>query len=85
VKTKADWFLPENQRWVLERRMAYLVRQHMRATEAGKDTSYSVHALTMAHSDYTYWKGFWDVVKGANTSFAKSLKPMAQVVCPWQC
>lgn len=81
VRSKSDWFILENQKWVMERRLAYLVQQHMKATKAGKDTTYSVHELTMAHSDYTYWRGLWEVVNNVESNIAPSLKALSQVVC----
>ncbi|EEP81962.1 predicted protein [Uncinocarpus reesii 1704] len=81
VSSESDWFKPENQQWVLEQRLATLVRAHLDATESGKDTSFSVHELTMAHCDYIYWRGFWDVVrKAAGFPFYTSLDALAQVV-----
>jgi acyl-CoA oxidase len=57
-----DWLRPDVHRWALERRLVRLVRAHMEDTEAGRDTSYSCHALTMAHSDFVYWKGFRELL-----------------------
>ncbi|KAF2095533.1 acyl-CoA oxidase [Rhizodiscina lignyota] len=79
VRSKSDWFALENQQWVMERRLAHLVEQHIRATKAGKDTSFSVHELTMAHSDYTYWRGLWEVIPSVDSSIAEPLKAIGQV------
>lgn len=81
VKTEEDWFKPENQQWVLEHRLASLVRDHIEATDGGKDTSFTVHELTMAHCDFVYWKGLWEVIKNAGSApFVGQLEAIAQVV-----
>lgn len=58
LTAQSDWLRPEVQRWALEERLVSLVSQHIADTEAGHDTSYSSHALTMAHGDMVYWNGF---------------------------
>lgn len=63
INSEADWYRPEVQRWALEERLIHLVDQHIEDTDAGRDTSYSCHALTMAHGDFVYWKGFYDVLQ----------------------
>lgn len=81
ANSDADWFKLENQRWVLERRLATLVKYYMNASNAGKDTSFTVHELTMAHCDFVYWQGFWDVVnRAAGSEFIGQLEALAQVV-----
>ena len=81
VSSESDWFKLDNQRWVLEGRLATLVKAHMEATNAGKDTSFTVHELTMAHCDFVYWRGFWNVIeRTSNTGFVEQLKALAQVV-----
>lgn len=62
IETEKDWCRPEVQRWALEERLIQLVEQHIEDTEAGRDTSYSCHALTMAHGDFVYWKGFRELL-----------------------
>lgn len=79
VTTESDWYNPDNQRWVLEKRLASLVQDHIESTAAGKDTSFSTHALTMAHCDFVYWKGLWDVIDKADQDFQEPLKAVAQV------
>ncbi|ODH48454.1 hypothetical protein GX48_05431 [Paracoccidioides brasiliensis] len=80
VSSESDWFKTEAQQWVLERRLATLVKTHMEASEAGKDTSFAVHELTMAHCDFVYWRGFWEVIKEASgTEFIQQLEALAQV------
>ena len=84
INSATQWFSIPVQKWALEHRLANLVQQHLQDTEAGIDTSYSGHALTMAHSDYVYWKGFWKSVQSvekAGESFGVHLRALAQVVC----
>jgi acyl-CoA oxidase len=79
--TEADWFKLDNQRWVLERRLATLVKNHIDASNAGKDTSFTVQELTMAHCDFVYWQAFWDVInRAAGAEFVPQLEALAQVV-----
>jgi acyl-CoA oxidase len=52
------WLRQDVQRWALETRLSNLVQAHKQDSEEGRDTSYSSHALTMAHSDFVYWRGF---------------------------
>jgi acyl-CoA oxidase len=80
ISNKNDWYELANQRAVLERRLAILVKIHMQDTAVGKDTSFSVHALTMAYCDVMYWKGLWEVIKGSNVDFNEQLVSLAQVV-----
>lgn len=54
----ADSFLnPDIQEDILEHRAALLARRHISDTNAGRDTSYDVFELTMAHADLVYWRG----------------------------
>lgn len=80
----ADWYSRENQRWVMERRLADMVRVHIEDTKAGRDTSFDTHALTMAHGDFVYWTGLWDAVDRLdnNCDFKEPLVALAQVVSP---
>ncbi|KAL6248640.1 hypothetical protein RBB50_004895 [Rhinocladiella similis] len=80
VHSASDWLKRDIQRFVLEQRLVVLVQNHMDDTGAGRDTSFSTHALTMAHGDFVYWKGLLDVVdQRKNESFAPSLIALAQV------
>ncbi|PGH18677.1 hypothetical protein AJ80_04425 [Polytolypa hystricis UAMH7299] len=80
VSTESDWFRPENQGWILEQRLATLVKSHMEASEAGKDTSFTVHELTMAHCDLVYWAEFWEVIRAAaGCEFIEQLTALVQV------
>ena len=62
IVSEQDWLRPDVQRWALEERLVNLVQQHIEDTEAGRDTSYACHALTMAHGDFVYWKGFYELL-----------------------
>ena len=60
-----------------------MVRQHMDDTSAGVDTSYTTHVLTMAHSDFVYWKALWEVIDSISREpFFEAMKSLAQVVSP---
>lgn len=78
VASESDWYKPENQCWVLEKRLATMVQDHIESTEAGSDTSFSCHALTMAHCDFVYWKGLREVIEKADQAFQEPLKAIAQ-------
>ena len=67
IEAEQDWFKPEVQRWALETRLMNLVQQHIEDTDAGKDTSYTSHALTMAHGDFVYWKGYSELLEDLET------------------
>ena len=79
VAAESDWYQPEIQRWVLEKRLASMVQDHHEATSAAKDTSFSSHALTMAHCDLVYWKGLWKIAVEADPQFQEHLTATAQV------
>jgi len=67
VEAEDDWFRSEVQRWALEERLVSLVQQHIDDAEAGRDTSYSTHTLTMAHGDLVYWNGFHELLQDLQT------------------
>lgn len=82
IESPKDWLKPQSQKWALEERLSKLVQLHIEDTEAGRDTSYSCHSLTMAHCDFVYWNGLQDVVnqlESAGASFAPAIKSLAQV------
>lgn len=58
-----------------------MVKQHRDDTAAGIDTSYSTHALTMAHCDYAYWMSFaGDVVDSvSHEPYSQAVRSLAQV------
>ena len=79
---QSHWLERSTQSWCLQHRLSNLVRQHIEDTAAGRDTSYTAHALTMAHSDFNYWRGLWDVMdtlKSANEAFLAPMLSLAQV------
>jgi acyl-CoA oxidase len=76
IESEQDWARPDVQRWALEERLVNLVQQHIEDTEAGGDTSYSCHALTMAHGDFVYWKGFHELLSELEKSRPPFLEPI---------
>jgi acyl-CoA oxidase len=82
VNVLDDWYSKDNQRWVMERRPAEMVRVHLEDTRVGRDTSFDTHALTMAHGDFVYWMGLWDAVDrlDEDCGFKETLVVLAQVV-----
>jgi acyl-CoA oxidase len=76
IESEEDWFRPEVQRWALEERLVNLVQQHLEDTEAGRDTSYACHALTMAHGDFVYWKGFEELLMDLESKQPAFLQPV---------
>ncbi|KAK5952764.1 hypothetical protein OHC33_006357 [Knufia fluminis] len=67
LSTPSSWLHPTTQKWALELRLVNMVRQHISDTSAGIDTSYTSHALTMAHSDYVYWRSLQSVLSQIST------------------
>ncbi|KAK3684524.1 hypothetical protein LTR37_020199 [Vermiconidia calcicola] len=70
---------PEVQRWALEERLVNLVQQHIEDTNEGRDTSYACHALTMAHGDFVYWKGFHELLQDLQEGSNPFLEPVASL------
>lgn len=79
IEQESDWFLAEVQRWAFERRLAHLLVLHIEDIERGRDTSYSSHALTMAHSDFVYWKGFSELLATLTENQARFLEPISSL------
>jgi acyl-CoA oxidase len=79
VASKSDWLKPENQRWVLERRLSFLVKEHISDTAAERDTSFAAHGLTMAHCDFVYWKSFWEAISSCEPSLRAPIEALLQV------
>jgi acyl-CoA oxidase len=82
IKLSRDWSSKDTQKWALQVRLSNLVRLYIEDTNASRDTSYSSHALTMAHCDLVYWNGLQDVVEGLEQkqeSYAKSMRSLATV------
>ena len=76
IESEEDWLRPDVQRWALEERLVNLVQQHIEDTEVGRDTSYACHALTMAHGDFVYWKGFYELLSDLEKSSPPFLDPI---------
>jgi acyl-CoA oxidase len=82
VNSTQDWFDPKNQTWALEQRLSNLVQQHIEDTDAGRDTSYSTFALTMAHCDFVYFRQLLDIVQRLESEdqpYAKAMRATAIV------
>lgn len=79
LENEAGWSRLDVQRWAFEERLVNLVQAHIEDTNAGRDTSYTSHALTMAHGDFVYWKGFCELLQRTEkdgASFAPSLQAL---------
>jgi hypothetical protein len=75
------FFLPNVQEDFLEHRAALLARRHVKDVEDGKDTSYDVFQLTMAHADLTYWRGLQDQLKRASRQpYEPAIKALVNLV-----
>jgi acyl-CoA oxidase len=82
MNSVTDWFNKETQQYALEQRLVSLFQNHLEDTEAGKDTSYTCHSLTMAHCDFVYWRGLQEIIsrlEHENASFIAPMKSLAQV------
>lgn len=79
----ADSFLaPETQEQILEYHAAILERRHISDTEQGKDTSYDVFQLAMAHADLTYWRSLQNKLCEAPREHETAIKTLVDVVGP---
>ncbi|KIY00219.1 uncharacterized protein Z520_03904 [Fonsecaea multimorphosa CBS 102226] len=74
-----DWFSAEVQENFLEHRAAVLARRHIADVAGGKDTSYDVFELTMAHADLTYWRGLQAQVKQTGKDDRAAMEALANV------
>ncbi|KIW96393.1 uncharacterized protein Z519_03462 [Cladophialophora bantiana CBS 173.52] len=74
-----DWFSPPVQEDFLEHRAAVLARRHLGDVARGKDTSYDVFELTMAHADLTYWRGLQAQVKQSAQHDRETMEALANV------
>lgn len=75
-----SFLAPEIQEALLERRCALLAKRHIKDTEEGKDTSYDVFQLTMAHADLTYWRGLRSQIRHAPKQHEATIKALVNVV-----
>lgn len=77
----AETFLiPSVQEDLLEHRAALLAKRHISDTNAGRDTSYDVFELTMAHADLVYWRGLQNQAKDIPRDHAPALKALINLV-----
>ena len=74
-----DWLDTKTQQEVLEHRAAILAWRHLQDTHHGKDTSYDTFALTMAHADFTFWKGLQAQLPRVPRDGASALQALAHV------
>ncbi|KAF9889040.1 hypothetical protein FE257_008017 [Aspergillus nanangensis] len=76
----ADSFLsPDVQEDLLERRAALMAKRHIRDTEEGKDTSYDVFQLAMAHADLTYWRGLQSKLRNVPQEHQGTIRALMNV------
>jgi acyl-CoA oxidase len=71
----SSWLLSSVQRWALQTRLLSMVRAHMDATAVGRDTSYTSHALTMAHGDMAYFSGLQNILNSSSSLSSSSVTP----------
>jgi hypothetical protein len=74
------WSSPHNQVEFLELRAALLAKRHLDDVASGKDTSYDVFELTMAHADLTYCRALQAQVKQSPNEDRPTLEALANVV-----
>jgi len=82
LNTPSTWLSPQTQKWALEHRLANMVNQHISDTKSNIDTSYTSHALTMAHSDYVYWRSLQSALSSTtvtSASYSLSLQSLATI------
>ena len=60
--------------------MSMLAAQYLNDEEKGKDTSFQVLELTLAHTDLHYVRGLYSALESAPTESMASLKALANVV-----
>ncbi len=75
------WTEHRIQEDVLELRAAILAERHLSDVAAGKDTSYDVFELTMAHADLTYCRALQAQVEHVAVEHKETLKILTIVVC----
>ena len=58
------------------------MQQHIPDTSASGDTSYSTHALDLAHCGFIDWMGLWDVVDAitASTTYRHAMVSLVNIV-----
>lgn len=80
--TAGSLLVPETKEGILEYRAAILARRHILDTEQGKDTSYDVFQLAMAHADLTYWRSLQKKLCEAPRGHKVAIKTLVDVVSP---
>jgi len=77
----SDCFLkPSIQGDFLEHRAALLARRHISDTHAGRDTSFDVFQLTMAHADLVYWRGLQTQSRHVPKGHQSTIKAIVDLV-----
>lgn len=74
------WLSPDVQEEVLEHRAALLAKRHLDDAGRGKDTSYDVFELTMAHADLIYWRGLQAQINQGPEADKATLEALSNVV-----
>lgn len=76
-----EYFLsPRIQEDFLEHHAALLARRHISDTRSGRDTSFDVFQLTMAHADLVYWRGLQSQDKRAPKGNESTIKVLVDLV-----
>ncbi|OCT53160.1 putative peroxisomal acyl-coenzyme A oxidase 1.2 [Cladophialophora carrionii] len=73
------WSSPRVQEDFLELRAALLAKRHLDDVAGGRDTSYDVFELTMAHADLTYCRALQAQVKQSPNEDRPALEALANV------
>lgn len=76
-----SWLNQDIQLEMLERRAAILAARHLADTKLGRDTSFSVFELTMAHGELVYWRNLQAQLLGVPAESKDAMQSLAQVVC----
>jgi acyl-CoA oxidase len=80
ITSPEGWFTTEWQQYALEERLVSLFQNYLEDTEADKDTSYTSHALTMAHCDLVYWRRLQDIISSLEKRGEHFTTPMKSLV-----
>ena len=75
-----SWLVPSAQEDFLEHRASLLARRHLHDTGEGRDTSYDVLQVTMAHADLTYWRGLQTQIQNTPEQQRETTAALANVV-----
>ncbi|KAJ9608524.1 hypothetical protein H2200_007512 [Cladophialophora chaetospira] len=80
ITSAGAWSSPETQEDVLELRAALIAQRHLSDVAEGKDTSYDVVELNLAHADLTYCRALQAQLEHAADGFKRTLKTLANLV-----